>query len=64
MNSPVNIIVMPLRHGRFRARLGDRVIVKSSRQPLLDAARVLLATGAGPAAPPRSGFYERPATPG
>lgn len=40
----------PHSRGRFVARLGDRVLVKSTRQPLLDAARILLAEGADPAA--------------
>jgi hypothetical protein len=41
---------LPERHGRFVARLGDgSVVVPSSRQPFLDAARVLLAEGADPA---------------
>jgi hypothetical protein len=35
--------------GRFLAQLGDRVLVASSRQPFLDAARVLLADGCDPA---------------
>jgi hypothetical protein len=44
----IEIIVMPVdRRGRFTARLGDRVILKSSRQPLLDAARIL-AEGVAP----------------
>ncbi len=43
-------VVSPLGHGRFEARLGERVILGSSRQPLLDAARVLLAEGADPGA--------------
>jgi hypothetical protein len=42
------IIVEPIGHcGRFSARLADsrRVIARSSRQPFLDAARVLVAEG-------------------
>jgi hypothetical protein len=52
MHSPITIIVSPrnppLGRGRFEVRLGDRVILKSSRQPLLDAARVFLAEGVPP----------------
>ena len=44
----VRAIDPPLDRGRFETRLGDRVILKSSRQPLLDAARVLLAEGMAP----------------
>ena len=41
---------LPERRGRFVARLGNgQVVVRSSRQPFLDAARVLLAEGADPA---------------
>jgi hypothetical protein len=32
-------------HGKFNARLGDRVLVAASRQPLLDGARALLELG-------------------
>ena len=41
------ILVEPVSRGRFCARLADggRVIVRSSRQPFLDAARRLLAIG-------------------
>jgi hypothetical protein len=44
------IVVTPVgRHGRFEAQLlGNRVILESSRQPLLDSARVLLAEGRKP----------------
>jgi len=50
MQVAFEIVVTPLRCGKFAARLGDRIILKSSRQPLLDAARVLLAEGADPEA--------------
>ena len=46
----IEIIVTPQGAGRFMACLGERVILKSSRQPLLDAARVLLAEGVDPKA--------------
>jgi hypothetical protein len=36
------------RRGKFEARLGERVLVKNSRTPLLDSARILLAEDAGP----------------
>src|SRR5262245_42598210 len=43
------LVVTPAgRPGRFTARLGGRLVVASSRQPLLDGARVLLAEGADP----------------
>jgi hypothetical protein len=54
----INIVVSPsfdrrgklLRHGRFDVRLqgGDEVICKATRQPLLDASRVLLRRGVDP----------------
>jgi hypothetical protein len=34
--------------GRFAASIGDRIIVQSSRQPFLDAARVLVGEGHEP----------------
>jgi hypothetical protein len=34
--------------GRFAAQIGDHILVEASRQPLLDAARVLLSQGADP----------------
>jgi hypothetical protein len=37
------------RRSRFRARLGDRIIVESSRQPFFDAARALITEGCDPA---------------
>jgi hypothetical protein len=44
--SEVAKIVIPVeptdRHGRFRARLDGRVIIESTRQPLLDTARTLV----------------------
>jgi hypothetical protein len=49
----VLIIIEPVGHrGRFRARLvgGGRIISRSSRQPFLDAARVLVAEGHSPCA--------------
>lgn len=45
MHSPVTITTRPLGRGRFEARHGERVLCVSSRQPLLDVARVLLAEG-------------------
>jgi hypothetical protein len=48
MPGPIIITVSPIGRGRFEARVGDRIILKSSRQPLLDAARVLLAEGIPP----------------
>src|SRR5262245_51465683 len=54
MPAAVEIVVAPRQprsRGRFEARLGDRVISKSTRQPLLDAARILLAEGADPETP-------------
>jgi hypothetical protein len=53
----INIVVSPsfdrrgkCRHGRFDVRLqgGDEVICKATRQPLLDASRVLLRRGVDP----------------
>lgn len=44
----IGITLRALGRGRFEARLGGRVILKSSRQPLLDAARVFLAEGVPP----------------
>ena len=46
----IEIIVTPQGAGQFMACLGERIILKSSRQPLLDAARVLLAEGVDPQA--------------
>jgi hypothetical protein len=44
------LVVEPIGHGgRFRARLDGRLIVASSRQPFLDAARVLIVEGCDPA---------------
>jgi hypothetical protein len=42
--------VRPAKAGKFEARAGDRLLC-TSRQPFLDAARVLLAEGVDPAAP-------------
>jgi len=42
------LLASPLGHGRFMACLGERVILESSRQPLLDAARFLLGEGVTP----------------
>jgi hypothetical protein len=50
-NSVANIaaVVEPAEcHGGFRAYVGGRVIVASSRQPFLDAARVLIGEGHNP----------------
>jgi hypothetical protein len=44
----IEIILRPLGRGRFEARHGERIILVSSRQPLLDAARVFLAAGVPP----------------
>ncbi|SRR6266567_8534353 len=45
----IEIIVEPVgHHDRFAARLDGRVLVASSRQPFLDAARVLLREGHDP----------------
>jgi hypothetical protein len=45
----ITIIVSPISRGRFKASHDhDRVILKSSRQPLLDAARAFLAEGFAP----------------
>lgn len=38
----------PFGRGRFVARLGGRVLLPATRQPLLDCARVLLGEGASP----------------
>jgi hypothetical protein len=47
---PLAILVETVdRRGWFRARLGDRIIVESSKQPFFDAARVLMAEGCDPA---------------
>lgn len=52
MHSPITITISPINpplgHGRFEVRHGDRMILRSSRQPLLDAARVFLAEGIPP----------------
>jgi hypothetical protein len=56
--SPITLIIRPYyapgtgkrAHGQFETRLGDRLIC-ISRQPLLDAARVLAAEGVDPATP-------------
>ena len=44
----IEIIITPQGAGRFMAWLGERVILESSRQPLLDAARFLLGEGVPP----------------
>lgn len=41
----------PNRPGYFSAQLGGRCILKASRQPLYDAARVLLGEGLAPETP-------------
>jgi len=57
MNEPitatVRLVVTPEKAGRFTARLesSDEVILHSSRQPLVDGARVLLARGFDPTTP-------------
>jgi hypothetical protein len=49
LKAQVSIVVEPVgNHGRFSARFDGRVLVASSRQPFLDAARVLLAEGRDP----------------
>ena len=45
------VIVSPLGRGQFEARLEGRVLVGSTTEPLLAAARVLLAEGAPPDTP-------------
>ena len=46
----IHVVELPERRGRFVARLENgREVVRSSRQPFLDAARALLAEGADPA---------------
>lgn len=52
-HNPITISVTPINpplgRGRFEVRHGDRVIlIRSSRQPLLDAARIFLAAGVPP----------------
>jgi hypothetical protein len=42
------LIVEPIGRDRFAARLDGRLLVRSSRTPLCDAARVLIAEGADP----------------
>ncbi|MFT0893074.1 hypothetical protein [Pseudochelatococcus sp. G4_1912] len=42
------IIIHPLGRGLYEARIGETVVVKSSRTPFLDAARVLLDAGYNP----------------
>jgi len=44
----IEIVVSPLGHGRFEARLEGRVLCASTRQPLLDAARFLFGEGVPP----------------
>jgi len=49
LKAQISIVVEPVgNHGRFSARFDGRVLVASSRQPFLDAARVLLAEGRDP----------------
>jgi hypothetical protein len=45
------LIVTPVGQGQFAARLGDRIVVERTRQPLLDGARVLLGEGYDPDTP-------------
>jgi hypothetical protein len=46
MSDQLIIVVTEIEgRGRYEAHVGDRIIVKSSRTPFLDAARVLLAEG-------------------
>jgi len=47
----VIILARPISAGRYKALVGDRVCVASTRQPLLDGARALLAEGADPDRP-------------
>jgi hypothetical protein len=47
----VIILARPISAGRYKALVGDRVLVASTRQPLLDGARALLAEGADPDRP-------------
>jgi hypothetical protein len=49
MIDPVVIVVALVgRRGRFRAEIAGRVIVASSKQPVLDGARVLISEGYAP----------------
>ena len=49
MSAPIVITVAPISgHGRFSASVDGRLLVKSSRTPFLDAARVLFAEGLDP----------------
>jgi hypothetical protein len=47
-NQVLQVIEIEHRRDRFRAKFDGRVLVKSSRTPFLDAARVLLALGCDP----------------
>ena len=47
----VTIIVTPLGRGQYEARLEGRVLVGSTTEPLLAAARALLAQGVAPETP-------------
>ena len=44
----IQIVITPLGHGQFEAAIGGRILLESSRQPLLDVARVLLDEGVPP----------------
>jgi hypothetical protein len=46
----MEITITPQGAGRFEVRLGDHIILKSSRQPVADAARVLVGEGIDPKA--------------
>lgn len=48
--SPLVITVELVGHGRFRATLNGSTVIKWSRTPFFDAARVLIAEGRDPAA--------------
>jgi len=41
----IELEIKPIGRGMYRAWLGDRVLVRSTREPLLAGARVLLAEG-------------------
>ena len=45
---PVEILIEPIGRGRYQVQHGGRVIVRSTSEPLLAAARALLAEGVAP----------------
>jgi hypothetical protein len=44
----ITAVPIPKRPGRYAAKLGETVLVSSTRQPFLDGCRALLATGHSP----------------